>query len=341
MGIHNLHKFLRKICPHVYEQILISKYRYDKIAIDISLYICKYKSTYGVNWLNAFLNLIVCLRKNEINCVFIYDTGCVPEKNEERRSRAIQRDRLKSRIVMLEEAITNYNVNGIINPCLIDLYNKKKKNQQLLTPTDTTIDIIFIDYIVNKMKSHLFTISGNDFRLTKELCTILKIPFFNSPLEAETMCADLCKRKLVNAVLSEDSDVLAYGSPILLLKLNMLNGKCLQIKYSNLLKSLYLTSSQFLDFCIMCGTDYNKNIYRVGPDKAYNLIKTYSTIENISKYIDTSILNHIRIREIFTNYEQRHINIPSCQSPNINLLTDFIVKHNINIDISYLKSCLL
>ena len=155
------------------------------------------------------------------------------------------------------------------------------------------------------------------------------------------MCSDLCKRKLVNAVLSEDSDVLAYESPILLLKLNILTGKCLQIKYTNVLKSLYLTSSQFLDFCIMCGTDYNKNIYRIGPDKAYKLIKNYSTIENISKFIDTSVLNYIRIREIFTQYQQRHIKIPYNLPPNLNLLYDFILKHNISTDISYLKSCLI
>ena len=127
MGIHNLHKFLRKQCPHVYEPIFISNYRSKKIAIDISLYICKYKSTYGINWLSAFLNLIACLRNNEINCVFIYDTGCVPEKNEEKKARSIQREKLKARVTMLEEAIHTYNVNGTVSQCLIDLYNKKKK----------------------------------------------------------------------------------------------------------------------------------------------------------------------------------------------------------------------
>ena len=51
-----------------------------KIAIDISLYMCKYKAIYGDNWLYAFLKLISSLRKNEIHCVFIYDNGAPPEK---------------------------------------------------------------------------------------------------------------------------------------------------------------------------------------------------------------------------------------------------------------------
>ena len=51
------------------------------------------------------------------------------------------------------------------------------------------------------------------------------------------------------------------------------------------------------NLCILCGTDYNKNIYKVGPKKAYDLLKKHESIDNFT--IDTSILNHIRVRELF------------------------------------------
>jgi len=65
-----------------------------------------------------------------------------------------------------------------------------------------------------------------------------------------------------------------------------------------------LTSDEFLDFCIMCGTDYNDNIPGVGPVKAYALIKEYGSIEHIGRQtsLDISILNHIKSRELFRNY---------------------------------------
>ena len=80
MGISCLHKFLRKNCPEVYQEIHLSKYAFKKIAIDISLYLFKYKTIFGDRWISAFINLVSCMRRNNIHCVFIYDTGSPPEK---------------------------------------------------------------------------------------------------------------------------------------------------------------------------------------------------------------------------------------------------------------------
>ena len=80
MGIKNLHKFLRKHCPEVYTSVHLSNYAFKKVAIDISLYMFKYKTVFGDSWLQAFVNLVACLRKNEIHCLFVYDNGCPIEK---------------------------------------------------------------------------------------------------------------------------------------------------------------------------------------------------------------------------------------------------------------------
>ena len=84
MGIKSLNKFLRKNCINIFEEIHISEYAYKKVAIDISLYLYKFKRSCGDTWLSVFLNLICCLRKNEIHCVFIYDNGAPPEKDLEK-----------------------------------------------------------------------------------------------------------------------------------------------------------------------------------------------------------------------------------------------------------------
>ena len=46
MGIKNLNKFLKKHCPDVFVESDLSNYAYKKIAIDISLYIFKYKAIF-------------------------------------------------------------------------------------------------------------------------------------------------------------------------------------------------------------------------------------------------------------------------------------------------------
>ena len=190
------------------------------------------------------------------------------------------------------------------------------------------------------MRSQVLDISQNDFLLTKQLFTILNVPFYDAPLEAETMCSDLCKRGIVDAVLSEDTDVLAYGAPIFLSKIDTVNDTCIQINYEYMLNCLDLSKESFLDLCIMCGTDYNKNIYKVGCESSFKYIKKYDNIDNIAKNInnlDISELKHLRTRELFTKYEKSLItNTPYCGTPDFKLLFKFISTHNININIDNL-----
>jgi len=250
---------------------------------------------------------------------------------------------MEEKVYKLEEAIEKFHLTSEIDPILIELYKKKNTtsdiSKRLLKNNEGVINMILVEEYVKKMRSYILDISPEDFQLTKQLFDILKVPYYDAPLEAETMCSDLCKRGVVDAVLSEDTDVLAYASPVFLSKINTTDGTCIRIKYPELLEELNLSSDEFLDVCIMCGTDYNKNIFRVGPEKSYKYIQKYSTIENIAKNtnLDITVLNQERVRELFTKYEQKDIKVPYCGSPNFQLLSEFIFKYNIRCDVEGLK----
>jgi 5'-3' exonuclease len=341
MGIHSLNKFLRNNCPDIYEEIHISEYSFKKVAIDISLYLCKFKTVCGDRWLSAFINLIACLRKNEVHCSFIYDTGAPPEKDAERKERSAQRAKLEERVYKLEEAMEKFHLSGEIDQVLIDLYTRRKKKgpPRLMKRKIDEVDMGFVEGAVTKMRGQILNIKPEDFRKTKELFDILKVPYFDAPLEAETTCADLCKRGFVDAVLSEDTDVMAYACPIFLSKIKTSDGTCTRINYAEMLASLELKSEEFLDLCIMCGCDYNKNIFRVGPEKAYKYIQKYSSIEGIAANtkLDISILNHVRGRELFRDYEKVACKIKYCGTPDFKKLEEFLFKNNVRCSIEGLK----
>lgn len=346
MGIKSLNKFLRNNCPTIYQEVHISEYSFKKVAIDTSLYLCKFKSICGDKWLTAFINLISCLRKNEVHCVFIFDTGAPPEKEEERKIRATQKVKQVERVHSLEVALEKFTLSGEIDQILIDLFEKRKKEAnppRLLKQRNDKVDMKFVEETVLKIKSQILDISPLDFKRARELFDILSVPYFNAPLEAETTCADLCKRGLVDAVLSEDTDLLAYGCPIFLSRFNTLTGLCIRINYSDMLTSLQLSSEEFLDLCIMCGCDYNKNIFRVGPEKAYKYVQEYSTIEGIATNtkLDVGVLNHLRVRELFREYEQVQYKIKYCGVPNFQRLQEFLFRHNIGCTVEGLKGAFL
>lgn len=341
MGIKNLNKFLRATCPEVFEEIHLSEFAFKRIAIDTSLYMCSYKAIYGEDgWLRAFVNLVACLRKNEVHCIFIYDGIATADKDVEKKRRSEQRDKLSQRIYDLEEAVRLYHSTGEVSPLLIEFQKKRKIAQpRLLSKTpQITIDIQSIEYHLGKMQKQSFSVTKEDFIKTRELFKILDVPFFQAELEAETVCADLCKRELVDAVLSEDTDVMAYACPIFLTKINTNTSTCFRIDYNNVLSKLGLSSESFLDFCIMCGTDYNDNIFRVGPTKAYAYISRYENIEGVSSVINVDILKYERVRELFRSYEGAKIGkIPYCGFPDFPKLALFATEHNIKTDISSLK----
>ena len=89
----------------------------------------------------------------------------------------------------------------------------------------------------------------------------------------------------------------------------------------------------------MCGCDYNKNIFRVGPEKAYKYIQKYSSIEGIAANtkLDVSILNHVRGRELFRDYEKVAYKIKYCGTPDFQKLEEFIFKNNIRCSVEGLK----
>lgn len=332
MGIKGLKKFLNTKFSHLFHNVHLSEFRYKKISIDTSLYMCMYKAKYGeAGWLRGFIKLVSCLRDNEIHCVFIYDTGAPPEKEETKKARRENRQKMDEKIYNLQEHITDYHVSGSVTDLLVQFQEKRKLHSLL----NSKINIKAIENEVEKMKKQSFIVTKEDFETTKKVFDILDVPYIDAPLEGEQLCSDLCIQGKVHAVLSEDSDVLAYGTPIFLTKINTGTGTCVCIRYEELLKEMELTTEQFLDFCIMCGTDYNKNIFKVGPVKAYNLIKEHGSIENIP--LDTTILNHVKVREFFRNYEKSTIKVNYCGIPNFDKLKEFLISKNIGMDFEALK----
>ena len=344
MGIKSLNTFLRDTCPHVFEDTHISEYGYKKVAIDVSLYLFVLKARHSdpdnpakerAGWLSDFVKFVETLRRHELHCVFVYDAVGIshPDKVDERQKRREERQKQEERIYKLLEALEHYRSTGEVKQLLFEFSEKigvKKRPSLLGGPSRAAFDAGAVEYRVQKMRKNMFRITREDFDLTKKLFEILSVPYITAPLEAETTCSDLCKRGVVDAVLSRDSDVIAYGTPVFLTTLDMRSGACKRVRYEAVLEALNFTDKQFLDLCIMCGCDYNKNIFRVGPKTSYALLKKFGSIERIAEETkhDISVLKHVRCREIFRNYETVDMPIPHCGEPDWEALAVFFRRYN-------------
>lgn len=321
MGIKGIHQLLKKY--NLYEEVSLYQYAYKKIAIDAPYFVCVFKLR--ENYIESIIDMIVILRSKHIHPVFVFDGKAPIEKAKERERRAQKKADQYARIERLEADYEEYKISKIVSLALKEINEKKIKPSRLF-PNSTRFSDIAVENYIKKLRSHMLKVTEEDFNILKKILYFFKIPTIFATGEGEVLCAQLAKQGLVDAVLTKDTDVLACSTPV------MLNGfgthTFVEIRIDDILDKLNLTEKSWIDLCIMCGTDFNDNIPRIGPMKAYSLILKYKNIENIP--LDITILHHERTRELFTHpkYEKK---IPFCGILDFNSFSKFVIEYNLFI----------
>ncbi|CAO3629001.1 unnamed protein product [Cunninghamella echinulata] len=139
------------------------------------------------------------------------------------------------------------------------------------------------------------SLTKRSIRITHELreeCKIFLsslgyVCFTSEHHEAEALCASLVKNGMAHGTVSEDLDTVAFGDTLLLRYFFAKKRPILQVDPIKARQQLGLTKEQFLDLCILCGTDFGPKIKGVGPIRALQLIQKYGSIENILKDLNT------------------------------------------------------
>lgn len=337
MGIYRLSQFIRDKFPQVIEICHLSEFAYKMIAVDLSVYIYKYLAVNIKNdrpnaWLQYFLSLVSTLRKNNIHCIFIYDGKAPPQKEMELKNRREDKDKREVKNHELDIALQNYRDVGRIDKPLQDFIDSKHKKFNKLIGEG--INMKLVEKEAEKyINGNVPTITSEHIDITKKLFTILKVPFCTAPEEAEAMCSKLARIGKVDGVLSADTDILAYSAPKFIFDINTKDSTCSVIEIDKLLKELKWTRKQFIDFCIMCGTDYNSNIKGIGPAKSFALINELKSLENVEKdtELDTTVLNYLEVRKLFYYPKSKKIEIPYCGKPNFDKLREFLKTNNIHV----------
>uniref|UniRef100_A0A914PSQ2 Flap endonuclease 1 n=1 Tax=Panagrolaimus davidi TaxID=227884 RepID=A0A914PSQ2_9BILA len=142
---------------------------------------------------------------------------------------------------------------------------------------------------IDKYKRRLVKPSEEQIEESKRLLKLMGVPIIEAPAEAIAQCAELVKAGKVFATASENMGALAFGSSILLRHLSFSTDQKKPVKEYNLdriLKEMDFTQEQLIDMCILLGCNYCPSITGIGPKRAFELIKTYKTIERSLKKLD-------------------------------------------------------
>ena len=107
--------------------------------------------------------------------------------------------------------------------------------------------------------------------------SLLGVEIIVAPYEADAQLAFLSRNGYVDAVISEDSDLLVYGCPEVLFKFDSASGMCDRILERDVAACLGFPSSVNVDFlkhvALLNGCDYCPGVNNVGIKKAVELLR--------------------------------------------------------------------
>lgn len=131
-------------------------------------------------------------------------------------------------------------------------------------------------------------VNKEDMLFFKNLLGSLGFPSIQAINEGEKLCSNLATEGLVGAVWSVDTDNYALGTPLLITSISEIDkdGDIIVniVDLRIILRRLGKSHNWLIDFCIMCGCDFNENIPNIGPKKSYDLLMEHSFIDYIEDF---------------------------------------------------------
>jgi flap endonuclease-1 len=307
MGVAGLLKILRELEPNIVHMIDLSDLAGGNLGIDVAILTFVYKSSYvssvidkldcifyDVDYEKASEHMIFeVLRffynvlKGKMTPVTVFD-GKSPSLKDDTKGERIQRSaNVKIKIDELRrigQALLGAAAKG-------EVYNLNPEELAFLAsfpkPITTIDDLKYRLKLL--IKQHIVIVPAERQRIM-DILRIMGLPVVQAPSEAEFCCAEMAKRKDITAVYSTDSDCLMYGTPIMINKLAYMGGamipkppKAYCYTYDNALEVTGLTTTQFSEWCIMCGTDFNNNPPGIGPKQSLEMMKTFGSISKMKE----------------------------------------------------------
>ncbi|KAI4295358.1 hypothetical protein L6164_035412 [Bauhinia variegata] len=125
-----------------------------------------------------------------------------------------------------------------------------------------------------------------------ELIQVLKqenVHYIVAPYEADAQMTFLATNKQVEAVITEDSDLIPFGCPRIIFKMDK-TGQGVDFQYSMLQRNKEIsfegfTKQMLLEMCILSGCDYLQSLPGMGLKRAHAIIKRFKSYDKVLKHL--------------------------------------------------------
>lgn len=239
MGIRGLAGYLKWKTPSARKNIVWSAYAGQRWAIDCSCLLYRAKAA-GLAPITVIAGLIVRMRAAGVTPVIVFDGRTPAAKAETVEARRAVRETAHREIAEIRTELTTTTT----------LTEAERADREIRAQT---------------LQARAPHVSSRDRDDIKKFLYAAGVLFITATGEADDVIAYLARRGEVSAVISTDMDMLARGVPLLVIPETHDATVLTAMSLSAILTELRLTYRQFVDACVVMGTDYNVKGWRTQP----------------------------------------------------------------------------
>jgi flap endonuclease-1 len=284
MGISKLGKFVDDTCDVKTVPLTQVSHEPTEVAVDTSIFLYRFlhNSNNDSDFVMNIIEFIIKLKRLMLEPIFVLDGKSGKEKTTTLNKRRQQRQNMKNQIVELQNKLEN-----------IDSDTASDSDDS------NEISIYDIKQKIQKLEKKSTSINRSHIKLFKKTLTMLGVAYIQCKGEADPVCAALVKQGITKFCLSNDNDMLAHGCCLTCKNFKFINNHVTVYHLDHILKRFNINYDQFVDMCIMLGTDYNKPIFGITPAIALECIQKYNKIEIVLENMDeinSTIIKFHRIK---------------------------------------------
>ncbi|XP_020204760.1 DNA repair protein UVH3 isoform X2 [Cajanus cajan] len=135
-----------------------------------------------------------------------------------------------------------------------------------------------------KLERNAESVNSELFTECQELLQMFGLPYIIAPMEAEAQCAYLEHEKLVDGVVTDDSDVLLFGARSVYK--NIFDDRKYVETYfmEDIEKELGLTREKLIRMALLLGSDYTEGVSGIGIVNAIEVVNAFPEEDGLQKF---------------------------------------------------------
>lgn len=256
MGIKGLSTYVKNSGRRGSTTRTLASLRGMRVVVDASIYMYRYQAQNDL--VGGMYAMVSILEHHGIEQHFVFDGSPPTEKFMALEQRKMQRQEARDELARLENIVVG------------------------LPPSDARE----LNVRIKRLQRQCTCLTDEDITSVKKLLTLMGIGYTVADGEAERLCAKLVQCRVMDACLSDDTDLFAYGCPRVLRYLSVLGETVIHYDYSAILQDLGMSPEEFRSVCVMAGTDYNRATQGFGRAySAFTRFKSSAATESFTNWL--------------------------------------------------------